>query len=1602
LEELECRLAPALPLAGPVFPAPLPFPDPLVPSPGDLSTLKNVIKQSVTNRHNLNNIPVPFVILASAGNAPPTVSEFHAHATTYIDADQNPATGQGSGGSGYDIQIEVDSFVDPTPHLVLTVIREGNAPFATNLSVLISFPFAGFDLEDGLPSTPNLVIGFQTRGPGDTLGGIAPVQEVITLTPGTLAGINHSFTATMTTTGASNPLTFFIGNLDGTNITGPLNEAGLRAYVENPPNTINLTFTTTESALGSAINSSFALNWTASSTSAVKLDYLEYTTNPHTASAPDFSTSLAANQMPTSEQFSLALNEAAGTMTLSQTANSVIGQETFQKTRSDGLGIVGNGSSIPTQLGLTLNLAGSATLTENANVGSLAAQASKTGGFAGSSSFLGYNVGTVGVAVTNAPNLSASFAASGTNRTFTAAPTNPGDVIGGIEFIVSSAANPANVQLPTRWSNPAWDIFSLVDTGTGDTAMPPVFGPGATGAARLLNLLFATFTVNTAPLGSLFDMKTTTATPLQSYLRTTPTSLLTPGHDIEITCEFVNIPAGETAFFFNGPTDFGVTKSIPPTSISSIHCFGHIDSLVFDDDLGGVPPVFTFHWDPDATTNSPPMMSIFAQDGMGGNAFLGHLAISLADPNGISLFPDAGALFGTKLKIARMRVDNIPTSTATWVVNDASGNTSIQFNTVAPGLFADGVQFAVSTMTGDPDPHLANAPTPALMLASQYASFNDQGIGARNMSIGVLGVDMFSYVVMNASDMAHIIWDDNRPTPFSWNVNTNTGGVFFAGNQTTLNNTIALVPTHLDYMTTLDPLVCYTGTNFIPSIDLTFGQNIGLPVGTTLTIHMDNLPAVLCYDFEAAAGTLTVLAQNADLTPSTIGDVIFDLESTGPGLAGTAGLLGQSIKQARVRLDNIPSFTASWGTGGGNTHFSFNAIPPGFFLGGIQLELGTFVDLNPLPVASSSSIDYVNLTDKGAGMDKQAALGVFGISQFSVMADSNSSALTFHYVDNAAHELQVNVASKFGQFFHNYNINAMLDIQNIPQAFDLTSDFATKLNYTASSGISSISAMGTLDDGMHGTANAMFGANGLPMDVDFELDASNKATLTMNDAITHIGFMLTDDTAGIFGSPYELITASLDNIPAHWKADWSGGGLDVESEDAGNNPAPMGVAKATVSTSDNAMTNMSKLMPYTTSGPGGTSGLGGPRINYSSYLSTIDDRYFNLAPGGAPVTIAQLQNIYNNAQVLVPGEDHAVATISGSSLDFADAQFTGFQKILYKPNPNGGDFELDATAGTTHPFLAGAGFGGNFLVAHIDNIPIMTTLHVDLPGHDIKFHSSTGLGNIDVYYGPAEFAKDSDTALRAVLETDSLNTPLDMEIKWDFGFPNGTASFVASNPLTLLFLAQDGSHRLVGGFRLQELDVSYGLSLLPNFPSFDVHFGPIPVPPFFGPTSVGLVVFDAHAGINVGPSGFPVNGFFNLYQMLSNPDALNDGTQPGGPQYVPLLTFGMKGFTNFSVDLKLEVELFPALGTPIVSPTIMVMGSFALDFWQDTDINDVLHTIFGDAGYKDPADYTDNTPIQLIPIDNPLNLQITNYGGLVFSFEGFSPLTENHFDWLAP
>ena len=600
----------------------------------------------------------------------------------------------------------------------------------------------------------------------------------------------------------------------------------------------------------------------------------------------------------------------------------------------------------------TPNVPGINTLTDNANVGSFAVQASKTGGFAGTSGFLGYNVGTIGMAVTNAPSLSAGYSLSGTDRTFNAAPATAGNVIGSLEYLVSSNS-PANAQLPgvtcgmASWSNPAWDVLSMIDTGTGDTSVPAVYPPGATAAARLLNFTSVQYIqhANWSTIGNFLDLVTTTATPLKIYLRSTPTSVLIPGHDIEITEEIQNVPAGEFMFTFNGPTNFHYSTN-PLTGIGSVDLCGHIDSLVFDIDAADLPAIFALDWDPDSHLN------ITSQSSPGVEAFLGFVAGTLSDPNGITLpgYSDVGALFGTKLKEAWMRVDHAPSITATWVATDGSDNTSVQFQTAAPGLFAGGIQFASSTNLTDPA--LGSGPTPAGSLTADYATFNDAGpgMGLQDMLVGILGLDSFSYTVVNASDFAHIVWDDNQPVPFNLNVNSAQGGKYFVGNKVLLTDNIGLVPTHLDYQTNLDYRQVLTGTNFIPSLDVTFGKNVGLPDGTTLHVHVDSLPPVTVFDYEPAAGTFSILAQDLSFqNTQKFGDVTLDLECP-DGLPGTGSVLGANIEQAILRLDNVPSFTGTYATTAAGTTIGLMSDAPGLSIGATQIEISTAQDLPALAV----------------------------------------------------------------------------------------------------------------------------------------------------------------------------------------------------------------------------------------------------------------------------------------------------------------------------------------------------------------------------------------------------------------------------------------------------------------------------------------------------------------------------------------------------------------------------------------------------------------------------------------------------------------------------
>jgi hypothetical protein len=421
----------------------------------------------------LDHFPVPYVVCARAGTATPTCVNQKAGSPQRLDADQSKSTGKG----GDDIQVEVNTELLPTPHLRVNINRITSPSDATNVSVVVAFPFAGFNSE-ALPA-PNLFVGYQTTAANGLPGGKAPLTEEYRVIPDILAGTSHDFTLQMLTTGQVNPMTFQAGHFDGTTATGVQNAIGIQAYVEGTapapvvPDSIAITLSTSENAIGNPLtDSGLSLNWTSSSRAKVTFNYIENESFPFPV-ALDYTTSLTFDQMPTSETITLSLDEAAKLLHLTHSANASIGAITFNHTRADGLSIIGTATDVPTSVDLAVDLdGGSVTLDVDANTLDLDVKAIQEGGFFDTEDFLGYNIGYAEVFLKNAPDLFAGYDA--TNNSFGVHAINAGEAIGAIGVIVG---DDDDLELPLHWADETWHEFSLIDDGTHGTA-----------AARIIDL----------------------------------------------------------------------------------------------------------------------------------------------------------------------------------------------------------------------------------------------------------------------------------------------------------------------------------------------------------------------------------------------------------------------------------------------------------------------------------------------------------------------------------------------------------------------------------------------------------------------------------------------------------------------------------------------------------------------------------------------------------------------------------------------------------------------------------------------------------------------------------------------------------------------------------------------------------------------------------------------------------------------------------------------------------------------------------------------------------------------------------------------------------
>ena len=858
----------------------------------------------------LNNFPVPYVVCASAGTAQTTCVNQRAGSPKRVDADQSKTTGQG--GSGHDLEVEVNTELTPEPHLQLSINRLGAAPFASNLQVVVAFPFAAFN-DETLPA-PNLFFGYRTTAAFDgtvyPAGGHAPASVEYVITPHVLGGADHLLDLQVNTVGAANPVQFLGGHFDGTAATGVQNALGIAALADPVPASMTFGMDVAQNLFSptpAATNSLFDLTYTASAPAKLIFNYLEGETFPFPGDEPDFATSVTFDRMPTSEHISIAADFVARTLTLSHQGSAPIGEIVLEHTRRDGLTVTGTASEVPTEVDVTIDFAGSATVGVNANTMDIDIVAEQVGGFPNTDGFLGYPLGYAQLTAQDVPDMTASYEPA--DDSFSVQAVNPGEQIGHVALVVG---HDSVLELPPSWEDtPTHHIFSLVDTGADGTA-----------AARLVHVRDATLTLDSSPLGETYDLLVgAPATPLQLFLDTEPASALT-GTDVEVLCDVDDMPFGDVTFEIDFPTKVQMSSAPPGQIIDSITCAGHVGTLNFEIGLGSLPANSGFEFDPNGR------LDVRVEPTGPNSGAIGFVTARFWDltnplPSSFGLSDLLGPLHD-----ARLRADQIPSFTGTW---SDGASTAIDFHAGTPddnSLFVGGVQVVVSTVVE------LDAPLPvATLLSDDYLTATDLGAGnPKRLGVGVFGLTDFSYLSNDGAGSLVLDYAANTSRQLVVDVDTRHGGLFFPTYDIDAQLTVDSIPAtwHLD--TNLRTELHYAGSDGISSIGLTGDIDInGPPLDdrTHIVFGAEALPATVDFSLTPASGATLTMSDPIDL-------ILLDLSSD-------VDIFGSGYRHIHASIEDIPAgWTAAWGTSP-NPHASLNTTSP---LGPVSLILSEDVAAN--------------------------------------------------------------------------------------------------------------------------------------------------------------------------------------------------------------------------------------------------------------------------------------------------------------------------------------------------------------------------------------------------------------------------------------------------------------------------------------------------------------------------------------------------------------------------------------------------------------------------------------------------------------------------------
>jgi hypothetical protein len=784
-------------------------------------------------------------------------------------------------------------------------------------------------------------------------------------------------------------------------------------------------------------------------------------------------------------------------------------------------------------------------------------------------------------------------------------------------------------------------------------------------------------------------------------------------------------------------------------------------------------------------------------------------------------------------------------------------------------------------------------------------------------------------------------------------------------------------------------------------------------------VTLGDLPAEFAFDFNPEGGSnltddrgISVLAEDGMGNSDPLGVAAVRFWDTGEtGIENTDGLFGENLFDAIMRVDNIPNFAGYW-TMDDDTEIVFDTEDVDAFVGGVQFGVSTIVEFETyLPEANINSNHYAFLVDRldeSSEIVTKLGAGIFGIDEFNL---DTSNSLNLHYDAQTARELNVEIDRRFGGAFFpagaDFDYDLMFTIDAVPQELSISTDLLSEFDYTASSEIEQISLTGTVDttndDVINGT-NVDISFVGLPDTISFDLNPATGVTLNMSNRLEEISIHLASDNssdanATIFNSDFQLINVNINDISPNLLIDWNmtdGDGFIVEATDTNDNPDPMGVFSAFVSSSSDSTINDEQLSPFTLDGivqDGAVLGgiAGASRINYSEFTQTIDDRYYATQ---SPSVLSRLRELYADGEKLNEGEDHIIARLNNEgNIDLASLQFTGFQRASWLPSVTGGNMQFNVPTFGDHPLFVGFEDNNIFTTLQIENVPDTLEVNINITPvqGNITLDASSSAGEIDLYRGLATadglLATNGTEATRAVM----IDTPSAVNLNWDLSFPNGVANFDASNEFELLFLSQNASRRMIGGLQMEDFQAQYGVNFDPQFEAETLDEGDL--------VSLDLRIVEGFVGIdnsvdgelnaNLAKAG--IDGFFSLYNLENSPENLNTGTSPNGAEYVPVITFMMQNFRLLALNLGIDFEIFPDFAEFEFDVDPAFNGTIVFDYWaREADVSFSINDFH--IGFRNDADYTDNSPIHFIPLGLPDFERIED---ILITFNGFHDFADH-------